>query len=437
MDSTLALDLLRDPAERDLYTQLSAWLATDTVTAMLAAVSMAEGAAPPAVTGLTQVAGIFPALQNVIQDVAERLSLSSIEIACSISSGDGLDSCCRTSFVAGVSRGHIILHARLFDLLTTDEIRAVLAHEIAHLYYGHPQLALCIEWLDLPNKTDRLYALANLCHYWHQLAELAADRAAILAVDDPKSAITCLTRRHLGGLADKLDLAAFIEEQSQRLAAHRLPIPRERRHPPWEFRVLALDTFLRSGFVTALQQDPTRPPSFPKAVHELAEHLKVSPTQAEFPEFCFLLAAGNYLNRCDHTVHGTEIHRLRDILSRLIHAPDETMINGAIQCTENDLERLGAAVVTACPERCEPIFGLLTSLVIQDGRITSEERDALDAIGRHLAIPPTQRARIMLKILRQEFHPTMGDPPPSPPTAKKISPHPSSTRVGARTRPQD
>ena len=84
------------------------------------------------------------------------------------------------------------------------------------------------------------------------------------------------------------------------------------------------------------------------------------------------------------------------------------MINGTPVCASSTLAQLGKTVASTCPARREPIFELLSSLMVQDGRIAREEKEALDTIGLALSLQPVERAKIVLKVLRREFHPVMG-----------------------------
>ena len=403
----LLIDKLRDPEEKELQKKLSDWLATDTILDLMATVSgNSQDPTPPA--ELTPVNGTMPEIAALINSILSRLGINFKDTTFYIAGGEGIKTCCRFAFSPAGYKEYIILSARLFELLTEDEMRAVIAHEAAHLYFGHHRLTFCIDWLNLEDKQGRLYALASLYHYWQQLAELTADRVSLLAVTNPQSAITCLARRNLRKLTDRLDLNSFLTEQRKHLEANLLFIPRDRRHPPWEFRALALESFRHSSLFQAMQKKQKTLPKFPPEIAGFSEHLKVTPDQQQFAEFCFLLAAGNYLIGSDRHIHKAEINRLRDILARLIHTPGPQMINGTPVCASSTLAQLGKTVASTCPARREPIFELLSSLMVQDGRIAREEKEALDTIGLALSLQPVERAKIVLKVLRREFHPVMG-----------------------------
>lgn len=402
----LPIDKIRDPIEIKLQKELSDWLALDTILDLLADASgnaMDDGP----INGFTLVSSALPQTAKLITSTLEKLGFSKKNVPVYISDEDSLNSCCRIAYTTSGCREYITLSSRLFDLLTDDEIRAVIAHEAAHLHFGHHRLAICIDWLNLEDKQGRLYALFNLYRYWQQLTELTADRAALLVVEDPRSAITCLARRNLGRLTDDLDIDCFLKEQKQLLLDRHMLISRDRMHPPWEFRILGLESFRQSSLFKAIQQKKANLPEFPAEVENLSEHLKISPDPKQFAEFCFLLAAGNHLIKADQHIHKAELNRLTDILARLIHTPDPAIIHNIPSCSNGDLSQLGSLVTSICPARKIPIFELLSTLMVQDGRIAREEKAALDTIGKSLQIPEHERAKIILRVLRREFHPAI------------------------------
>ncbi len=401
-----SLDMLRDPEEQALQQKLSDCLAADTILTLMKNIA-GNTAHSASLTAHTRITQAVPDIDNLVADIFKRLKLDYNKIPCYLSTDGQQNACCQVSYSAQGKSKCIVISNRLFDQLPEDEIRAAIAHEAAHLYYGHYRLAICIDWLDLKNKQGRSYALGNLYRYWQKLAELSADRATLLAVDNPANSIKFLARRSLGNAADSLEIKTFLKEQKEKLQSGHMTIARDTPHPPWEFRILALEIFRQSSFFQIIQQNSRQPTVFPPELAGLTEYLKVSPNQRQFAEFCFLLTAGNYLINADHHIHKAEIDLLRDILARLIHIPNRKMLHDSMPCNEQSIEELGEIVTTSCPERRHPIFELLSTLVVQDGRITREEQEALNLMGQALDLKEDEIARIILKIIRQEFHPAL------------------------------
>jgi Zn-dependent protease with chaperone function len=94
----------------------------------------------------------------------------------------------------GQERPCIVLNTGLLDIAEEDEIRSVLAHELGHVKCGHTTLTQMATWaislaFDLSGATFGLSMLVStgvlIAFYeWLRKAELSADRAALLVMDD-------------------------------------------------------------------------------------------------------------------------------------------------------------------------------------------------------------------------------------------------------------
>ena len=114
----------------------------------------------------------------------------------------------------------IVLHTSLVDLLTPQEVQAVLAHELGHLKCEHGVYLTLVNLLVLaagliPNWGIPLaQSLQARMLEWVRCAEFTCDRAALLAVQDPKVVMSVLMKLAGGSptLAPKLNLDAFVEQ---------------------------------------------------------------------------------------------------------------------------------------------------------------------------------------------------------------------------------
>lgn len=98
------------------------------------------------------------------------------------------------SYALGQERPYIVINSGVLDLLEEAEIRAIIAHEIGHIKCDHTLLIQMAMWamgaasllgeltLGLGNviTTSLIYAF----YEWRRKAELSADRAAMLVIDD-------------------------------------------------------------------------------------------------------------------------------------------------------------------------------------------------------------------------------------------------------------
>ena len=114
----------------------------------------------------------------------------------------------------------IVVHTSLVELLTPEEIQAVLAHELGHLKCDHGvylTLAnlMVLAAAQLPSFGALLaQSLQSQLLEWVRCAEFTCDRAALLVTQDPR-VVASLLMKLTGGsptLAPQLNLDAFLEQ---------------------------------------------------------------------------------------------------------------------------------------------------------------------------------------------------------------------------------
>jgi Zn-dependent protease with chaperone function len=114
----------------------------------------------------------------------------------------------------------IVLHTSLIDLLTPEEIQAVIAHELGHLKCEHGVYLTVANLLVLAAGqlstvgTLLVQGLQSQILEWVRCAELTCDRAALLATQDPRVVMSVLMKLSGGSprLATQLNLDAFLEQ---------------------------------------------------------------------------------------------------------------------------------------------------------------------------------------------------------------------------------
>lgn len=116
----------------------------------------------------------------------------------------------------------IVLHTSLIEMLTPEEIQAVIAHELGHLKCEHGVYLTMANVLVLAANllpawgTVLAQSLQDRMLQWVRCAEFSCDRAALLASQDPKVVMSVLMKLAGGSptLAPLLNLDAFIEQAS-------------------------------------------------------------------------------------------------------------------------------------------------------------------------------------------------------------------------------
>lgn len=150
----------------------------------------------------------------------------------------------------------VVVHTALLDLLTPEEIQAVLAHELGHLKCDHgiyltAANVLALGTVSLLPWINR--AVQDALTRWLRAAELTCDRAALLVAQDPRVVASALMKLAGGSshLAQELNVEAFLRQArsydeatstslgwflrnaQNRALSHPLPVLRAREVDRW------------------------------------------------------------------------------------------------------------------------------------------------------------------------------------------------------------
>jgi Zn-dependent protease with chaperone function len=114
----------------------------------------------------------------------------------------------------------VVLHTSLIDMLEPEEVKAVIAHELGHLKCEHGVYLTLANLLMLAAEQIPMWGqpiVANLegqMMEWVRCAEFSCDRAALLAIQDPRVVASVLMKLSGGSpkLSPLLNLDAFIDQ---------------------------------------------------------------------------------------------------------------------------------------------------------------------------------------------------------------------------------
>ncbi len=134
------------------------------------------------------------------------------------------------AYALGQERPCVVLNTALLDLLSETELRSVIAHELGHLKCGHTTLIQMALWVNMAiaGLAEMTFGLSSFIstglllsfYEWLRKAELSADRAALLVMDDLNPVMHSMMR--LAGGSQKYAHEMSMEEfarQSDRYAA--------------------------------------------------------------------------------------------------------------------------------------------------------------------------------------------------------------------------
>jgi hypothetical protein len=168
----------------------------------------------------------------------------------------------------GINEPIIILNSSLLDLLDEDELRFVIAHELGHAVSGHALyqtllqqlLAMTGVWNAIPGGALGVRAIIAALYEWSRKAELSADRAGLLATQDPATAFRVHMKFASGsGDLSELDQTSFFAQGQEYLAQDdlrqsvlKLLLVERRSHPFPVVRAAELRRWVDSGDYTRI-----------------------------------------------------------------------------------------------------------------------------------------------------------------------------------------
>jgi Zn-dependent protease with chaperone function len=120
----------------------------------------------------------------------------------------------------GMAKPFIVINSGCLELLDDQELRCLIGHEVGHLMSGHAvyrtMLSILTNWAIrvawLPIGAVALQVIIAALREWWRKAELSADRAGLLASQDPAASLRLAMKLAGGGDLSEVDTTAFLEQ---------------------------------------------------------------------------------------------------------------------------------------------------------------------------------------------------------------------------------
>jgi Zn-dependent protease with chaperone function len=233
----------------------------------------------------------FPDLARALNDACTTLDAPSVPVLY-VTANPVLN-----AMTIGMDKPFIVMNSAMVDLLDEEELRWVLAHEVGHALSGHAVyrtvliriLSLSGVLAAIPFGTVGLRMIVAALFEWQRKSELSADRAGLLATQDPAVAYRALMKMSGGGHLENLDQTSFFEQGQEydastdlRDSVLKLLLIERRSHPMPVSRASELRRWVESGAYTAVLAGtyPTRDGDADAKLSEAAQEAAASYQQA-------------------------------------------------------------------------------------------------------------------------------------------------------------
>lgn len=313
------------------------------------------------------------------------------------------DSSVNAFSVAAETEGepHIVnINSALFNLMTTDEMRFVIGHELGHLINKDTKLKRLILFV-FPPESNVPVMLQHKIRLHDQLAELVADRYGYLATENLDACVTAFFK-----LASGLDLAkmnvsidALIADNNRRLDyfLNDKGISRA-AHPVNPIRIQALNLFAKANSKEALDSgmDELTSTLLKVGGNELDEHMAT-----------FIASAGLIVANADGDVNKDEIEQIIQSLAGIKIFPRkflETIADGDVASIFNESV---SKILEINPGMRDSLLKYMIRIVLSDKNITDEEIELIYTFGSNIGLSEMEIATAIAEDIQQSYVPGM------------------------------
>ncbi len=303
----------------------------------------------------------------------------------------------------------INVNSSLIELMTEDELRFVVGHEMGHLINGNARLVRLINFI-YPGDVEPPITMQYKIRLWEQLNELIADRFGFLAMPRIETCISAFFKMASGLDFEKMkmNIDNFIAENKKRLEFFSKDKGMNYDvHPVNPIRVEALSSFSKSVFFKkdgiSVEQLATETDSLIKIL------LKVRNNEIDTYMADFIATAGILVAHSDGMADDDEIEAILNNLSSLEVFPAAYLSDILKLKGDRLVKRFTKSVekiMELNPNMRTSMFVYLVEIIMADKEIKKEEVETILSLANGaLGIPPMEASNILLGIIQSNYMP--------------------------------
>lgn len=296
---------------------------------------------------------------------------------------------------------HIVnVNSALFDLMTNEELRFVIGHELGHLINRDSALSRLIHFVFPPNANVPV-SLQYKIRLHEQLAELVADRYGYMATSNMEACVTAFFKMASGLNLAKMNVSieALIADNNRRLDYFLRDKGTSRSsHPVNPIRVKALNLFANA----------TTDEELSTGMDELISILlKVGDTELDEYMAQFIASAGLIVASADGDMEEDEFNQIIDSLAGLQIFPRKYLEEIAEGNVGETFNKAVGGILNINPGMREPLLNYMILMVMSDKRFASEEVSLLYDFGGNMGFSEMEIASAIATAIQQNFIPSL------------------------------
>lgn len=271
---------------------------------------------------------------------------------------------------------HIVnINSALVNLMSDDELRFVVGHELGHLMNRNTEMLRLIGFV-FPRGTVPPLVLQYKIRLWEQLSELIADRFGYMAVESLPACLSAFFKMTSGLDINKIDMQvdAYLEENLKHLEyfINDKGLSRD-THPVNPIRVQSLNLFATCQSEEELEK---------KMAGIISALFKISNDETDYFLGFFVATAGLIAINIDGEVTEKEIEAVLNNLSSFHIFPRDFLDNVCKQNVEEIFFSSIQEILKRDPGMREGMFNYIISLILSDSSFNQKELDFIFQVGR-------------------------------------------------------
>ena len=294
---------------------------------------------------------------------------------------------------------HIVnINSALFELMSHDELKFVIGHELGHLINKDSALNRLIRFV-FPPETNIPISLQYKIRLHDQLAELVADRYGYMAVENLDACVTAFFKMASGLNLEKMNvsISALLADNNRRLEYFLNDKGMSNAsHPVNPIRVQALNLYATCKSEEELQ----------KGMDELISILlKVGDGELDEHMAKFIASAGILVANIDDQVSEDEINRILETLANLKVYPrqflEEILQGDVIEIFNKAIEN----ILNINPGMREGLLSYMIGIVMADNNISKDEIEFLYSFGSNIGYSDKEVANFVASAIQKNYVP--------------------------------